>query len=455
MHKIATTLIVGFSVLSFLICFIFAPQVSHLILGELQGGNTREDVTFVIRLISFALLIIPTLSIERGYLQGHRYILEPSISQVIEQLVRIIIIIVGSYLCTYTFKLSARYSVGISVLAAAISGVVAFIYLSRITKRNRHQIGLDKNSVNTKKEDKEILKKLIMYSIPFIIVNLANTLYASTDMILVIRTLPNLGFSAGETEFISSVFTTWGIKFNTIISSISTGLIISLIPNIVKDYTEKNMPAVNNNFNKCLKIIMLIIAPLAIYMSCMSTSVWSVFYGYNTIGAKIIKYTIIVTIFDCMYMVINSLLQSLNKSKIIYLSVLLGLATNLILDIPLMYLFNYLGIVAYYGAITATLIGFLISNIISMIHLKNTMNLNYQDTLKAVPRFLISIIILILVLKTFNIILPTDSQNRLIQLINLAISGIVGTSIYLAINLKNIKSIMPDKLIKKLHLEKI
>ena len=120
-----------------------------------------------------------------------------------------------------------------------------------------------------------------------------------------------------------------------------------------------------------------------------------------------------------------------------------------------MYLFNYLGIVAYYGAITATLIGFLISNIISMIHLKNTMNLNYQDTLKAVPRFLISIIILILVLKTFNIILPTDSQNRLIQLINLAISGIVGASIYLAINLKNIKSIMPDKLIKKLHLEKI
>ena len=257
MHKIATTLIVGFSVLSFLICFIFAPQVSHLILGELQGGNTREDVTFVIRLISFALLIIPTLSIERGYLQGHRYILEPSISQVIEQLVRIIIIIVGSYLCTYTFKLSARYSVGISVLAAAISGVVAFIYLSRITKRNRHQIGLDKTSVTTKKEDKEILKKLIMYSIPFIIVNLANTLYASTDMILVIRTLPNLGFSAGETEFISSVFTTWGIKFNTIISSISTGLIISLIPNIVKDYTEK-ISVINDEISVIRKEMMMV-----------------------------------------------------------------------------------------------------------------------------------------------------------------------------------------------------
>ena len=57
-------------------------------------------------------------------------------------------------------------------------------------------------------------------------------------MVLTIRTLPKLGYSATDTEFISSVFTTWGIKFNTIITSISNGLIVSLIANMVKDYTE-------------------------------------------------------------------------------------------------------------------------------------------------------------------------------------------------------------------------
>lgn len=454
MYHIAINIIMTFSIFAFIICFSFAPQLSNLIIGELQGGNTIEDVTFVIRLISFALLIIPFLSIERGYLQGHRYIKEPSISQVIEQIVRILIIIVGSYLCTYTFKLPIKYGVGVSVFAACIGGIATFIYLNNVVKHNKKQIGLDIKPITTKEEDKEIVKKIICYSIPFIIINLANTLYTSTDMILVIRTLPKLGFSATDTEFISSVFTTWGVKFNTIITSISTGLIVSLIPNMVKDYTEKNMVAVNNNFNKCLKIILLIIAPLAIYLSCMSNSLWSVFYGASTYGPKIIKYTIIVTIFDCLYMVINSLLQSLNKSKLIYISVLTGLITNILLDIPLMYLFAKLNLPAYYGAITATLLGFILSNSISIIYLNNEMHLNYQETSKAIPRFIISAIILIIMFKIFNIILPVDSNNRLIQVFNLAVSGIVCGGTYLAINFKYLKDLLPKKLLDKLKITK-
>ena len=84
-YQISTKIILIFSVISFLICFTFAPNLSNLLIGELEGGNTIQDVTFVIRVISFAILIIPWLSIERGYLQGLRFIKEPSISQIIEQ----------------------------------------------------------------------------------------------------------------------------------------------------------------------------------------------------------------------------------------------------------------------------------------------------------------------------------------------------------------------------------
>lgn len=452
MYHLATKIIMTFSITSFLICFIFAPQLSNLIIGELEGGNTLEDVTFVIRLISFALLVIPFLSIERGYLQGHRYIKEPSLSQVIEQIVRISIILIGSYLFTYTLKLPTRFSVGISVFAACVGGVATYLYLNNIVRKNKKQIGLDIQPSTTKKEDKEIIKKIVFYSIPFIIINLANTLYTSIDMVLVIRTLPKLGFSAVDTEFISSVFTTWGIKFNTIITSISTGLIVSLIPNMVKDYTEKNMIAVNNNFNKCLKIILLIIAPLALFLSGMSNSLWNVFYGESIYGPMIIKYTIIVTIFDCLYMVINSLLQSLNKPKIIYTSVLLGLLANLILDIPLMNLFYKLELPAYYGAITATLVGFLISNTLSILYLQRKMEFNYLETIKSMPRFILSIIILIIMINIFKNILPINNQSRIIQIINLVVSGIFCGGTYLLINFKHIKELLPQKILKKLKL---
>lgn len=453
MYQIATKIINVFSITSFLICFIFAPQLSNLIIGELEGGNTIEDVTFVIRLISFALLVIPLLSIKRGYLQGHTYIKEPSISQIIEQVVRIAIIIIGSYLCVYIFKLPIKFAVGISVLAAAIGGLATYIYLTVITNKNKKQIGLEEKVISNKKTDREIIKKIITYSIPFIVINLANTIYTFTDMVLVIRTLPKLGFSATDTEFISSVFTTWGVKFNTIITSISTGLIVSLIPNMVKDYTEKNYPAVNQNFNKCLKIILLIIAPLAIFISCMSTSMWNIFYGNNSYGPMIIRYTIIVTILDCLYMVINSLMQSINKRKVIYSSVVTGLILNLILDIPFMHLFSKLNLPAYYGAITATLIGFLVSNTISLVFLNKEMHIDYKETISTIPRFILSTVLLIGVLSLFKLVLPINTSSRLIQVINILVSGVVSGGLYLLINFKSIKTILPSKLLKKLKID--
>lgn len=453
MYQIATKIINVFSIVSFLICFIFAPQLSNLIIGELEGGNTIEDVTFVIRLISFALLVIPLLSIKRGYLQGHTYIKEPSISQIIEQVVRIAIIIIGSYLCVYIFKLPIKFAVGISVLAAAIGGLATYIYLTVITNKNKKQIGLEEKVISNKKTDREIIKKIITYSIPFIVINLANTIYTFTDMVLVIRTLPKLGFSATDTEFISSVFTTWGVKFNTIITSISTGLIVSLIPNMVKDYTEKNYPAVNQNFNKCLKIILLIIAPLAIFISCMSTSMWNIFYGNNSYGPMIIRYTIIVTILDCLYMVINSLMQSINKRKVIYSSVVTGLILNLILDIPFMHLFSKLNLPAYYGAITATLIGFLVSNTISLIFLNKEMHIDYKETISTIPRFILSTVLLIGVLSLFKLVLPINTSSRFIQVINILVSGVVSGGLYLIINFKSIKTILPPKILKKLKID--
>lgn len=453
MYQLASKFIMIFSIVSFLICFIFAPQLSNLLIGTLEGGNKLEDVVYVIRLISFALLVIPLLSIKRGYLQGHRHILEPSISQIIEQVARIAIILIGSYLCVHIFKLPIKHAVGISVFAACLGGIATYIYLHIVTKKNKKQLGLDKTEVKNKKYDKEIISKIITYSVPFIVINLANSIYTFTDMVLIIRHLPKLGFSAMNTEFITSVFTTWGVKFVTILTSISTGLVISLIPNMVKDFTEKSMDKVNQNYNKCLKIIMLIVAPLAIFISVMSKSVWGVFYGINEYGQMIIKYTIIVTVMDCLYTVINSILQSFNQRKMVYISVITGITLNVVLDVPLMYLFYYLKLPAYYGAITASLTGVCVSNIMSMIFLKKKMNLNIQETLKAIPRFIISTIILIFSLNLFNKILPIDTTNRLIQLLNLAISGIICGGIYLIINFKSIKTILPKKILDKLHIK--
>ena len=85
-YKVAKKIISFISVAAFIVLFLFAGNLASLILGDLQGGNTISDVTFVIRCVSFAILVIPFLSVSKGYLQGHNIINVSSISQVIDKL---------------------------------------------------------------------------------------------------------------------------------------------------------------------------------------------------------------------------------------------------------------------------------------------------------------------------------------------------------------------------------
>lgn len=450
LYKLSKRCILVFSILCFLICFIFAPQIASLIIGNIENGNTIQDVSFTIRMVSFALLVVPLLSIMRGYLQGHKYIKEPSISQVIEQVVRVVIILSGSYLTLKVFNLSLRTAIGVSVFASCIGGLSAYLYLLNVTRKNKDK--LKPKEINESKiTNKEIIKKIIAYSIPFIVISCANQIYSSTDMILMLRTLPKLDYIGKDVETISSVFTTWGPKINSIVIAIANGLIISLIPHIVSLYIEKDNDGVNKIFNKCLKIVLLIIVPIAIFISINATSIWTIFYGKSKYGPLIIKCNILLTIIDSLYIIVNSLLQSLSKYKILFTSVISGIVINLVLDIPLMYVFNILHSEAFYGAILATFLGLITSLIISFKSLKKELNFNYNETLNLLPKVILRILVLIIIDKLISLILPINSPRRIIQIFNIIILGITTVPIYIRLNKNYISLILPDKIVKILR----
>ena len=130
-YKISLRIISIISLVAFVILFVFAPSIGRLILGNSVANNAWEDVVFVIRCVSFAILVIPFLSVTRGFLQGHKYITPYSISQIIEQVVRVIIIILGSLVALKVFNLEVKYAVGIAVSAAFFGGVASYIYKNK------------------------------------------------------------------------------------------------------------------------------------------------------------------------------------------------------------------------------------------------------------------------------------------------------------------------------------
>ncbi|MBR3161443.1 MAG: polysaccharide biosynthesis protein [Bacilli bacterium] len=436
-YSIALKIISIISIIAFIVLFVFAPSIGKLIIGSSTGGNTYNDIAFVIRCVSFAILVIPFLSVTKGFLQGYKYITPYSVSQVIEQIVRVIIILVGSYLCMRVWKLPMKYGVGVAVSAAFFGGLVAYIYLRiKISKAKLIPKEVDKDKKEISKQ--VIIRKIIMYSIPFILISLVNNLYVTVDMILLSRTLSDiLHASANVTESIVGVYTTWGLKLNNVILAVSTGLVTSLIPNIVTSFTKNDMDDVNNKFNKALQCVLLVIVPVTIFFSLLSKPLWTLFYGKSYYGPIVYKAFVYSALFGGMYTIIVNTLQGVNKYKLVIYTVLAGLVINGILDIPLMVLADKMGFNPSYGAVLADLIGYSVSIFTSMYVLAKKYGFSYAVTIRALPKYVFSWIMFIFVIEIIKLIVPINMDDRLIQIPILSLFGVVSFGVYFIINYNN------------------
>lgn len=435
-----------FSIASFLLCFLGAEVLAKVIIGDITGGNTIEDVTFAIRCVSFALLVVPTLSITRGYLQGHKFIAASSLSQVFEQVMRVAVILGGSFLTLKVFNLSITTAVGVAVFGACIGALAGYFYL--INKSRKLEKYSDKNGL-TKEEKSEVIKKVISYILPFVLVSVSGSIYNSTDMVLLIKGLNNIGMNAQDIENISSIFTTWGHKLISIVTSIGTGITMSLVPTLVSAYVKKDTKEVDNQFNKALQILFFIILPISVFASVFAREIWNIFYGYNEFGPVVMQYLFIVAFFDASFTMTCSALQGLSKRKLIYISVLVGLGVNAALDIPLIYLFNYFNLPPYYGAITATLIGYALSLVIVLYSLYKSDGLSYKGTFIKLPIQLLKTACILIVCVIFKLLI-NNIVNRIILLVIVGCIGIFFVITYYLWNRNIIDELLGDKFLKKL-----
>ena len=436
-YNLSKKIIFILSIISFLVLFIFAKYFAYLIIGDMTGGNTINDIAFVIRCVSVSILIVPFLSVTKGYLQGHRIMTPSSVSQLIEQVVRILIMLIGSYAIYKVFNKSLTLAVGISLLGAFFGALVADIYLIIKIKTNKKELHLDKEYKKDKITNKEIIKKIASYSIPIIIINLITNVYSTTDMILVSRTIQHLGYSASDVEFITSSISTWCPKISMIINSIVLGMTMSLIPNIVSSYVEKDYKNVNLKINSALQIILYTSIPMTIGISMLATPIWTIFYNTNSYGGLILKINIYTALLVNINLTTSTMLQSMNKFKVVYLSIIIGFVTNGLLDVPMMHLCKMIGIESFIGSIIATFIGYFLSIGINIHYLKKeSKDLKFNKTFNLLLKILGSVLIMVIVLLIIDKYLTFNLYSRFDAIIYTAINTIVGGIIYVILTYK-------------------
>ena len=454
--KVSQKIIISFSMISFLSLFVFSDFLASFMVRNVEGASNIKDISLVIKAISISLIITPYISVLRGYLQGHKFISPGSISQVFEQIIRIAVILIGSYLSIKVFNTSIPIGVSIALTGAFFGALGAYIYLKYIISKNKSLF--EKSTKKDKVTNKEITKKIIAYCVPIIIISVTNDLYNIIDMKLIIRGLFMTGKTAADSELIASLVCTWNPKICMIISAISMGLVTSLMPHLIGSYTKKDYKASNDIFNEAISTMLLVTLPLTIGLMILSKEVYYVFFGKSVYGANILIISAVVSMWLGILTVVNTTLQGFKKFKLIIGSTIIGLLVNTILDIPLILLLNKIGFRPYYGSSIATLIGATISMTIALVYLKKEVGFSYNVIMKNFKKIMSPLITMTILVFALNYVIKYQ-DNRLYDIAKCAGLGLLGIIVYFYMLYKNNGLYMifgkekTNNIMKKLHLK--
>ena len=450
--KVGRTFLNIIGVISFVILFLSAPLIANGIIGGVENGNTVEDVTFVIRLISTAILIVPILSVSRGYLQGHNYIWPTPVSQVLEQIVRIIIILVGSYLTLRVFDLPLRVAVGCSVFAATIGALVSYLYLYIKIKTNKDVLVLKSNKKEPELSNIEIMKMIMLYAIPFILIEMFRSIYNSVDVMMLVKTLVNkYGFITANAETVMSVISTWGLKLNMIIISVVAGLMTSLIPSLTKSIVNKDKKEINKMVNQTLEVILSISFPMTLGLSFLTTPVWNVFYGVSTYGVATYRILVFVALATTIFSSCLTITQLMKEYKYVVIGLILGFLTKVSLNLPMMALANKMGLYPFYGAVATTILGFMVSSVFCLTLVIKKHKLNITPTIKEFGNIFIGVALMIGVMFILRLFVPLYVNSRVLSVLIAMLYAAVGGLVYLVYMYKSkgINRIFGDEIVSK------
>ena len=429
---LARQLAIIFGIICFLIIVIFAPLFAKMILGDITGGNSLEDVVFVLRVIGTAILVVPVLGVYRGYFEGHRFMSPPSISQVLEQLLRVLIIIFGSLFAVRVFNLNLSTTVGIALFGATAGAIVSYLYLVDKKKKNESKFNEKIRNINEPiVTNKEILRKIFIYAFPFIMIDIFKSLYNYVDLISVVKGLVKYAeFSVDNAETIYSMISTWGQKFNMIIFAISTGIIVSLIPSLTESFVKKDNDDIDKRATQGLNMLLFLIIPMTLGISFLSKPIWTLFYGNSIYGPSVLSYFIFEGLFIALFTCMITVLQVIKDYKMVFISLLSGVLIKIIFNNTFILSFYQIGLPAYYGIITATILGYIISTIICMVTLYSKHNIKFKNTFNYFIEMMIGSILMIIVLFILSLIIPIYSKVRIVNLFIILLYALVGAIVY-------------------------
>ncbi|MEY8700529.1 polysaccharide biosynthesis protein [Streptococcus ferus] len=413
--------------------FALAMYVFSPLMAAWSGGG--EDLVRVMRSLTLAVLVFPAMSVLRGFFQGFNNLKPYAVSQIAEQLIRVIWMLLIAF---YIMKLgSGNYVEAVTQstfaafigMLASIAVLIYFLWkekmLSRVFSKKPDHVTVDTKSlvIETTKE-----------AIPFVVTGSAVQIFQIIDQWTFSNTMSLFtNYSKASLDIMFAYFAANPNKLTMILIAVATAVSGTGIPLLTENFVKKDKKAAAHLVINNIQMLTMFLLPAILGSVILAKPLYTIFYGQSDqLALNLFIAALIQTLFLAFYTLFSPMLQALfeNRKALIYFAY--GLIVKLVLQIPCIYLLQA------YGPLLATAVGLLVPIVLSYKQIHKVTS--FSQTIVFRSNLLIAILTLLMglvvALVTLGLGLVLSSDGRINSMIYILLVGTVGVAFYGYLTLK-------------------
>lgn len=308
--------------------------------------------------IAPALFFVSMISAYRGYFQGLQYMVPTAVSQLLEQLFKLI---AGLYLADFLFKLTGKAEFGAmgAVVGVSISEIVAMFYIMITYQRRKGEIISHIRSLDPKgasKRFKKIFTQILVIAVPVTLGACVMPIVNAIDSFVVPTSLQVIGNSQEMSASLYGVLTGVVNPLINMPAVLSLALAMSLVPAISQSQAQGDKKSVAEKSSFGFKLALLVGLPCTIGLYLLAQPIISLLYrGLEPfeveIAAPLLQLAAAEVLFLTMIQTMTGILQGFGKPVLPVISLAIGAVVKIALSIVLIKDPN----INIYGAVMGTI----------------------------------------------------------------------------------------------------
>lgn len=350
-----------FSILPVSILINFLLTIFLILASKFIATNllNNKDAYLPILAISLVLPFDSLSSLLRGFFFGKEKMFPHIISQLCEQITRLILMIIA---IPYLTKINTIYAtvglVLINVFSELVSSLILIVFLPKNFNINKEDI----------KPNTTYIKDVLNISIPITTTRIIGTVGYFFEPIILTYVLLKTGYTSSYITLEYGIINAFVMPILMLPSFFTNAISHAMLPIVSREYASKNIKYVKKKLKQTIIFSLLIGLPASIIIFIFPNFFLNFFYNTSS-GINYIRF---LTPFFLLYYIetpLGMFLQAINKSSSVMIDNIIGI----IFKIVLMFILSYLKI-GLYSLLIASSINIIIVTIRHLINIKKSLN---------------------------------------------------------------------------------